>query len=62
MGPRTHEGLALRLTFKGKIQLVMRVQNRWKVKSFSVGTPLETATRLMPEGTSDQKVFVFLNN
>ena len=40
----------------------MRVQNRWKVKSFSVGTPLETATRLMPEGTSEQKVFEFLNN
>ena len=52
----------MRLTFKGKIQLVMRVQKRWKVKSFSVGNPYEKATRLMPEGTSDQKVFEFLNN
>jgi len=50
------------LTFKGKIQLVLRVQSRWKVKSFSVGSAAESESSLSPEGNSEQKVFEFLNN
>ena len=50
------------MTFKGKIQLVVRVQNRWKVECFSIGSPQEGPDRLTPEGKSEQKVFEFLNN
>lgn len=62
VGPRNRQGLALRLVFKGKIQLVVRVQNRWKVESFAIGSPEESAAQLTPEGKSGQKVFEFLNN
>lgn len=62
MGPRNRQGLALRLVFKGKIQLVVRVRNRWKVESFAIGSPEESAAQLTPEGKSGQKVFEFLNN
>ena len=40
----------------------MRVQSRWKVESFSIGSPEEGPDKLQPEGRSGQKVFEFLNN
>ena len=62
VGPRSRQGLQLSLIFKGKIKLVMRVQNRWKVESFTVGNPKETQGYMTAEGRSEQKVFEFLNN
>jgi len=50
------------MTFRGKIQLVVRVQNRWKVQCFSIGSPEEGPEKLSPEGKSEQKVFEFLSN
>ena len=63
MGPKTREGISVRLTFKGKIQLVMRVQNRWKVKSFSLDWPNGVPSQTIgAEGITEQNVFEFLTN
>jgi len=50
------------MTFKNKIQLVMRIHNRFKVKSFTIGGAKEGPDSLSAEGKSGQNVFEYMNN
>lgn len=61
VGPKTRRGLLVRLTFKGKIQLVMRVQSRYKVKSFSLDWS-HGSEAIGAEGNTGKNVFEYLTN
>ena len=59
VGPRNINGLVVRFTFAKKIQLITRIQSRWKAKTFVLAHADE---KINPEGTSKYQAFEYMTN
>jgi len=51
VGARSRDGLLVRFLFNNKIQMVVRMESKWRAKVFTLGSVQEDL-QLSPEGSS----------